>query len=81
MQIEVLLFAAARDAAGSDAIQVDVADHAQAKDVIAAVGRHLPELAGLLPSCRLAVDCCYVNEDADISADSEIALIPPVSGG
>jgi molybdopterin converting factor small subunit len=49
--------------------------------VIAAVGRHLPELLGLLPSCRLAVDCCYVNDDAAVSADSEIALIPPVSGG
>jgi molybdopterin converting factor subunit 1 len=81
MQIEVLLFAAARDAAGSDAIQIDVDDDAQASDVIAAVGQHLPELSGLLPSCRLAVDCCYVSDDVAVSADSEIALIPPVSGG
>ena len=81
MQIDVLLFAAARDAAGSDSIAVDVTDDARANDVIEAVGRHLPEISGLLPSCRLAVDCCYVNGDAAVSADSEVALIPPVSGG
>lgn len=81
MQIEVLLFAAARQAAGSDAIEIDVDEGAQASDVLSAVGRRLPELSGLLPSCRLAVDCCYVSADTVISADSEIALIPPVSGG
>jgi len=81
MQIEVLLFAAARDAAGSESIRVDVDDDARAGDVIEAIGLQLPELAGLLPSCRLALDCCYVSGDAAVSADSEIALIPPVSGG
>ena len=81
MQIEVQLFAAARDAAGSNAIVVDVVDNARACDVIEAVGVQLPELSGLLPSCRLAVDCCYVRGDATVSKDSEIALIPPVSGG
>ena len=79
MQIEVLLFAAARDAAGSDSIQIDVADDALAEDVIAAVGRRLPDLAGLLPSCRLAIDCDYVSGDTKVSPDSEIALIPPVT--
>ena len=43
MQIEVLLFAAARDAAGSDSIQVDVEEDALAEDVMAAIGRQLPE--------------------------------------
>jgi molybdopterin converting factor subunit 1 len=81
MQIEVLLFAAARDAAGSDSIRIDVADNARAADVIAELGRCLPELSRLLPSCRLAVDCSYVTADASVGPESEIALIPPVSGG
>lgn len=81
MQIEVLLFAAARDAADSESIQVDVPEDALAKDVIAAVGQQLPDLASLLPSCRLAVDCSYVSADTIVSPESEIALIPPVSGG
>ena len=81
MQIKIQLFAAARDAAGSDTIAVDVIDDACALDVVEAVGRRLPEISTLLPSCRLAIDCCYVSAGAKVSADSEIALIPPVSGG
>ena len=81
MQLNVLLFAAARDSAGSDSVRVDVADDARAGDVLSAIGRELPQIAELLPSCRLAVDCCYVSPDQSVSKDSEIALIPPVSGG
>ena len=81
MKIEVHLFAAIRDAAGSDTITVDVADRPCADDILQAVGRRIPEIAGLLPSCRLAVDCCYVTPETRIGDDGEIALIPPVSGG
>ena len=58
-----------------------MADDATAADVIAAVSRELPQVAGLLPSCRLAVDQCYVTNQTAITHDSEFALIPPVSGG
>jgi sulfur-carrier protein len=81
MQIEVLLFAAARDAAGTDSITLDVADDAQASDVIDAIGQLVPHVVSLLPSCRLAVDCCYVTPETRINSNSELALIPPVSGG
>jgi molybdopterin converting factor small subunit len=81
MQIEVFLFAAARDAAASDSILIDVPRDARASDVLEAIGHRLPEISSLLPACRLAVDCGYVGGDEAVSADSEIALIPPVSGG
>lgn len=81
MQIQVLLFAAAKDAAEADSIDVDVAEDARAADVIKAIGARLPQIAALLPACRLAVDCEYVNDDAVVSPASEVALIPPVSGG
>ncbi len=81
MHIEVLLFAAARDAAHDDSIVIEVDDNAIAGDVIAELGRKLPELTGLLPSCRLAIDCTFVDNSADIPTNAEIALIPPVSGG
>ena len=81
MQLEVLLFAAARDAAGADSICVEVSDDPCARDVIEAIGHRLPEISRLLPSCRLAVDCSYVTADTPVPAESEIALIPPVSGG
>ena len=81
MDIEVLLFAAARESAGRDSIRLQVPNEAVASDVIDAVGQALPELAGLMPSCRLAIDCQYVGPQQTICAGSELALIPPVSGG
>ncbi len=82
MQLEVLLFAAAREAANSDSIQISVDAPARAGDVIDAIGRELPQLAQLLPACRLAIDCSYVAPDEMVEEDcGEIALIPPVSGG
>lgn len=82
MQFEVRLFAAAREAAGCDMIRVEVDEPARAQDVIDAVSRQLPQLSGLLPACRLAVDCHYVTLEAPVAVSAgEIALIPPVSGG
>ena len=81
MQIEVLLFAAAKEAARSDSVQVDVAADACAADVIQAIGVALPGIVDLLPSCRLAVDNCYVTDEQSVTHESEVALIPPVSGG
>ena len=81
MEVEVLMFAAAREAAGCDSIKVKVADDALARDLIEAIEHGLPELKPMLPSCRLAADNKYVANDTAISVDQEIALIPPVSGG
>jgi molybdopterin converting factor small subunit len=81
MRIEVLLFAAAKEAAHSDRVQIDVAADARAADVIEAIGLAVPGIANLLPSCRLAIDNCYVAAEHAVTPHSEVALIPPVSGG
>lgn len=81
MQIEVLMFAAAREAAGSEKILLEVAEEATAGDLMRAIGVQLPGIAPLLPACRLAIDNQYVSADAGLSSSCEIALIPPVSGG
>jgi molybdopterin converting factor small subunit len=81
MDIDVLLFAAARESAGRDSIRIQLPENAVASDVMEAIEQVLPELAGLIPSCRLAVDCEYVGTQQEIPAHSELALIPPVSGG
>ena len=81
MKVTVQLFAAARDAAASDSVQIDVSDDARADDVLGALASALPQISDLLPSCRLAIDCCYASADDAVDANSELALIPPVSGG
>ncbi|TWU37695.1 ThiS family protein [Novipirellula aureliae] len=81
MKIDVLLFAAIRDLANQDSIEIEVSKDATAVDVLNAVGKHLPAIGPLLPSCRIALDSRYVGNDQVVADATEIALIPPVSGG
>ncbi len=81
MRINVLLFAAARDAVDSDEVEVEVADNATAADVLAAVGELSPAMQALVPYCRLAIDSRYADASASVVGAKELALIPPVSGG
>ena len=81
MQIQVLMFAAAREAAQSDSLGIEVSDDACAKDVLNSIAVALPSISALMPSCRLAIDGQYVSPDTVIDANRELALIPPVSGG
>jgi molybdopterin converting factor subunit 1 len=81
MQINVLLFAAAKEAAQSDQVAIEIPDQASASDVLEALADQVPQLDTILAASRLAIDSCYVGPDAPVSADSEVALIPPVSGG
>ncbi len=78
---EVLLFAAAAELASADAVTVELRSPATAATVLAALTAQVPELASLLPACRLAVDQAFVPADFSIPPDAELALIPPVSGG
>lgn len=82
MQRDILLFAGAKQAVGRDTVTIEVPDDSTAADILAALAAQYSELASLLPSSRLAVDSTYVSTDAAVIApDSEVALIPPVSGG
>jgi MoaE-MoaD fusion protein len=81
MNVRVKLFAAARELAGRDEILVDVTARATIEDVSQAVESAAPNLRPLLPHCLWAVDAAYADKNAVVKQDSEIALIPPVSGG
>lgn len=77
----VLLFAGARAAVGADQLAVTVPAGATAGQMLAAMAAAAPQLSGLLPACRLAVDRQYVGDDCPLPDGAELALIPPVSGG
>lgn len=82
MRLKVKLFAAVRDAVGQEEIEVEVPD--ECADVAVLKARLLeafPELAGLLSHVLFAVDSEYASDQTELTADSEIACIPPVSGG
>ena len=79
--VRVRLFAAARDRAGSDTIEVAVAAVHTIGDLRQAIAEQFPELAPLLPYASMAVGEQYASDTAAVDPRDEIALIPPVSGG
>jgi molybdopterin converting factor subunit 1 len=81
MIVTVKLFAAARQVAGREAIEIELSDTAVIADVRSEMAKRIPELAFLIGPSRFAVNAEYVTEATKIRATDEIALIPPVSGG
>jgi MoaE-MoaD fusion protein len=82
MTIRVRLFAVLRQRAGRDAIEIRVDQGATVADVLTTLARE-PELAGVLDKIpvRVALNRDYAAPESTLSANDELALIPPVSGG
>ena len=80
MNVRVRLFASAREAAGVGHLLLELPAGATVRDAIAAVSRDHP-LVAEIRQMVVAKDREYVGLDEPLTDDSEIALIPPVSGG
>ena len=81
MKVVVKLFAAACDRTGRAEVEIDLPDSATAGDLRRQISLDYPQLEGLLAHGRLAVDAEFVGDEREITADQEVAFIPPVSGG
>jgi len=81
MKLSVKLFAVARERAGSGTIEVELPPGASVRQLRGAIAEQFPPLADLLVHTRLAVDNDYATDTTQLSPQSELALIPPVSGG
>lgn len=80
-EVTVLYFAQARDCLGTASETVTLPSSAGADEVLAAIRRQHPAQSALIDRCRVAIDCQFITGPVAISERSEIALIPPVSGG
>lgn len=81
MNVRVLLFAAARELAGTAQIELELAEPATIGQLRRRLAEEFPRLAGLLPQVMFAVDAAYARDDDPLRPNCEIACIPPVSGG
>jgi molybdopterin converting factor small subunit len=81
MNVQVKLFAAARELAGADVVTVETGERPTVADVRAAIVEREPRLGPLVAASLLAVNAEYARNDAPIGPRDELALIPPVSGG
>jgi molybdopterin converting factor subunit 1 len=80
VELTILYFAGAREAAGSARETL-----AQAPATVGDLRRTLlerhPALARVLPQCRIAVNQELAHDGDALPAGAEVAIIPPVSGG
>lgn len=81
MRLPVKLFAVARERVGHSTIEVELPPTANVRQLRGAIAEQFPPLADLLVHTKLAVDNDYAIDTAELSPRSEVALIPPVSGG
>jgi molybdopterin converting factor subunit 1 len=81
MMLRVKLFAVAKERAGRESVEVEIAEGATVRDLRAALAAQHPPLAEILPRVRLAVNNEYARDELVLPAGAEVAVIPPVSGG
>jgi molybdopterin converting factor subunit 1 len=80
MNVRVLLFASAADAAGRSEVNLDLPDGARVSDVLAELSR-LVHGRALASRPMVAVNARYAAPDTVLAAGDEVAVIPPVAGG
>lgn len=81
MNLQVKLFAALREHAGAERLQLDVPDGTTADGLKRLVRGVEPALAPYLEATRVAVNLAFALPDQVLQAGDDVALIPPVGGG
>jgi molybdopterin converting factor subunit 1 len=81
MIVRVRLFAVAKERAGTETLEIELPDNATIVDLRQRISEDYPGLRGILAHAMWAVDTVYADEKTILNAKSEVAMIPPVSGG
>jgi molybdopterin converting factor subunit 1 len=81
MKVRIKLFAVARERLGRDVVEVELPTGATIAELKRAVGSEYPALGAVLSHALWAINAEYATDTTLITDQSEIALIPPVSGG
>jgi molybdopterin converting factor subunit 1 len=81
MNVQVRLFAVARQLAGHESVTLNLPEGSTVEGLREQLAAAYPELAPLLPHVLFAVGSEYVGDGHTLAETPEIACIPPVSGG
>ena len=81
MTIDVHLFAGARDRVSKSSVRVEVMEGCTVGQLRRRLTEDFPLLADIVPRAMIAVNADYASDGMSIRQGSEVALIPPVSGG
>lgn len=80
MEVKVLLYGILREKLGKEMISVELEGSPKAMDLFAVLSRRYPEISPYLSVTRLACGERLLS-GKDLLPGSEVALLPPVSGG
>ena len=81
MKIKVLAFATAADALGGRSLEVEVESGTTVAQLLDHLEENAPALAPIRDRLALAVNGELVSPETVLAESSEVALLPPVSGG
>ena len=81
MRIQVLYFAAFRDAVGTDAETRELSDRATVADLWTTLAAQVPFFARFPAMPPAAVNREYVDGETALRDGDEVAFLPPVAGG
>ena len=81
MKIRLLAFATARDALGGGETELEVPGGTTVADLAGLLLEEYPDLAAIWSRLAVAVDGDLAQPGKELHEGSEVALLPPVSGG
>jgi len=81
MQLTVHLFARLRDLVDSDIVSLELGESPTIADLRSRMMVQYPIVASILPRCLIALNQEFAQDHETITPGSELAIIPPVSGG
>ena len=81
MKVSVRLFAALREAAGREQVEMDLPEGATAEEAWSRLASLHPALASRRASLAASVNRRYARFDLPLAEGDEVVFIPPVSGG
>ena len=80
-EVQVRLFSVLKERAGQSTVVVPLEWPATGEQVLDALVQKYPVLGPFRKIMRLAVNQSYVDEQSEVAAGDEVAVITPASGG
>jgi molybdopterin synthase catalytic subunit len=81
MKVRAQFFAQLRDITGKSEIDIDLGEDAKVGDLLDRIYREFPSLRAHDKSILVGTGVEFVDRNYVLSADEEIAIMPPVQGG
>jgi molybdopterin synthase sulfur carrier subunit len=79
--VEVLLFGAAADRAGTRRVELEIEEGSTLAEVWPLLAEMYPDLSSMRDTLAFAVNGEYARMDGRVDPGDEVAVLPPVSGG